>query len=136
MPWRTLDPHLAVMTFDDLSTDGQAQSQPHPRATLHLDALHPMEAIPDVFLFRKRDARTPITYSDTRLMRLHTEVNSHRLLGWRLFEGVGEIVGQHLPNAICIRHERHRMAGWQVQEDASGRGRLALFLNGFLNQRG
>ena len=75
-----------------------------------------------------------IGYPDPNGLCLQGHADLHRLGGWGKFEGVGQIVAEHLLEAIPIRVDVDGILFGLVQGDEAGRMSSLVILDGFIHQ--
>src|SRR5262249_40907377 len=105
------------MTLDDRAAEIQADAQTYPRAALHLNARRRVEALPDEAVFSLRQPWPLVTHPDAHLSGLQLRANSDQRRLWRVFEGVRQVVSQHLLKLVGIGGDQHLWVWRQQQMD-------------------
>src|SRR5258708_9569041 len=124
----TFHPDLSLMLCDEHLTDVQPQAQPFPWATLYRHSLDLVKALPQFLLRFFRETRSPISYPDTGHGVLDHQPDMNRLIGTRIAQRIGDIVGHHLADAIPISEHVDRSVLRQFeQERAFGSGYPQVF---------
>src|SRR5258707_14137049 len=101
------------MLLNDGATNMQPQAQSDPGAVLPLDPLSAVEAFPDALLFLGGDPGPCIASPGPRLLVSHLEANLDGAIRSLVFERIGQVVGDDLPQAQGIRHDGHGLVLWE-----------------------
>jgi putative transposase len=126
---RTLDADLSLMLLNDGATNMQPQAQSDPAAALDLDSPGSVEGFPDALVFLWRQPWPRIAHPDTCLLVIYLEANHDGAIGWRIFEGIRQVVRHDLPEAMGIGHHRHPLLRWALQQNRALQIDLALLLD-------
>src|SRR5258706_4063556 len=86
----TLDIDLAAMQLDERPGDVEAQPQPIAQAMQHLHARHAIEALEQVRLRLRRDARPIVMHLDARDPFFPLQPHADRTIRWAVLEGIRE----------------------------------------------
>src|SRR5215469_6755377 len=97
-----LQADLTTLALDELLAQVEAESQPSGRPTVGIRALASAELFPDLRLFFRGNARSMVAHLQARLACLDAEDDCDGAFRRRIFEGVRQIIGEHLPDALCI----------------------------------
>lgn len=108
---------LPTMTLDQLAANVEAQTQPTALTTLYIDAGHAIEPLEHPRERRLWDAWPFVTHRHPHKRRRRhvwasglphgSERECNRPIGRRIFESVGEQIGDHLANAVAIGFYLH-----------------------------
>lgn len=97
-----LKTHLAPMSFDNTPTDVESQSKPDLGACLYRRVRDALIAFPDALLVLKRHTWAIVMdpNDEIRVARAHADLDGPS--GRRVADGVREVIGEHLAQAICV----------------------------------
>src|ERR1051326_910691 len=124
-PVGTLDASLPTMRLDEAAAEVEAQAQIAPRL-LPPGVGEPIPPLPDALLLVEIEAWPPVAHLDPGLTVVLVDPDLDRAIRRGILEGIGQKVRHHLPNALAIRLDPHRLR-WQPQHDLPARpGELLL----------
>src|SRR5947209_1639874 len=88
----------AVVTLDDRAADEEAEAQAEAGAALNRDAIGAVEAIPDLVLLLRTQARSLVAHVDAypAVVRRYSDVD--HLLRSRELQRVCQVIHQYLPD--------------------------------------
>jgi hypothetical protein len=121
------------MVFDDRPTNRQPQAESDPDTALHLDVFDPVKAFPDALLFPDGDSGHFVPNRNPRLLAFDRQVHRNGAISGRIFESIGQIVGQGLPQPKGINTDEHLPLPWGDEPDRAFRVDLAVLLNRFVD---
>src|SRR5579859_4072736 len=101
-PRRTLHTTCSLVLRDERLADSEAQTQPFSLATLHRYSFDLVIGLPDVRLFLFGETRSLVSHPDADSVLLDGQSNHDGLTGACIPQRIGDIVGEHLADAIPI----------------------------------
>src|SRR5438034_10555316 len=90
-----------------------------------------MEALPYSTLFGIQDSWSPVLHGYTRLRITYFQGYLDWLIVQRKLEGIGEVVGECLPDAIRVGNHRYQVIDWQFLLKDSLSSEFLLVCDGF-----
>ena len=102
---------------DQLLANVEAESQTRLPARLHWGVGSLIELLPDVLLLLCRQARPSVSDPDPHRLRLQGEADLHGFRLWGEFEGIGQVIAEHLLQTIWIGIDQNGVGFGQVQGD-------------------
>src|SRR5262249_10235880 len=132
--WKTFHSHRSLLSLDQLLTEVEAQTQTLSPATLDRSLGDLIQALPDIGLLLKRQTWSPILDPNPNEILCLDDTNLYRFGQRRKFEGIGQVVAQHLLNSVSIRTDSDLVLFGQVQCDETVRMSGLIILDRFIHQ--
>src|SRR5918911_466031 len=126
---------LAPVQLDDGAADVQAEAQPDVRASPRPHTRHLIGTLPDVLLLVAGETRSFVAHPDVGhcVGRLQSDLD--RAIGWRELEGVAQVVGHHLTQAIRVGDDGNAQPLRERWTDNTSCAGIALLLDNCAHKR-
>src|SRR5579875_1808112 len=105
------------MIFDQCAANIEAQAKPRAGTVTHTNPRHFVEALPDILLLLYWNARPSVLYCHPHALIFDFYVYHDWLAGIRIFERIGQIIHQYLPDAITINLHGNVANVWCFQRN-------------------
>src|SRR5579883_903405 len=123
------------MGLNNCAADMQAEAEAWACATLGGNSLDAIEALPHMLLLFRSEARSLVGHGDAhrRLEFLHSDRD--RLIGWRIFERVAQIIVDNLAEAVGIADHHQWIIARRFEDDRARGHAVSLIFDGLAHNR-
>src|SRR5947209_12517750 len=108
-----------MVPLNNRAADVESKPETDTGATLYRNALDLVETLPDTLLLFHRNTYPPIAHSHARHLTVKCQRHLYGTDLRRVFQGIRQVIRQHLTDTIGIRQHRHVFLLWQLDQNGA-----------------